>query len=65
MTRAPSDPTAAALIDQLVMAVALSRGAWDNALDLGLLPERHRATAEELRDGLDAALAAAREWMGK
>ena len=67
--RALPAPTSAQLLAEavkrpevaaLVAALELSRGAWANVLDLCLIPERHRSTAEELRDVAAAALAAYR-----
>ena len=37
-------------------ALAINAGAWDNALELDLLPDRHRKTAEDLRNKARALL---------
>lgn len=35
---------------------ATNRQAWDNALELGIIPERHRNTVQIMSDGCRAAL---------
>jgi len=47
--------------DALVAALTKSAEGWDNAIELGLIPERHRNTAAILRDEARAALRLARE----
>lgn len=58
----PGDPLAAALrldkIKAVVEALRRSREGWGNAIELDLIPERHRTTAEILRDEAHAALSA-------
>lgn len=58
----PDELTSAkATIDRLVGALERSREGWLNAIEFGLIPPRHRNTAQILADEASEALSAAKD----
>jgi hypothetical protein len=57
MAFSPTPPA----VERLVAALKASEQGWSNALELGLIPEQHRETAEKLKDQAWEALASFQE----
>jgi hypothetical protein len=53
-------PLTESLREQVAVTLERSRQGWANVLELRLIPEQHRDTAERLRDGCESALATLR-----